>query len=67
MSNGRHAFTKQHYIAIAKIIRDSGAKGKVKASLCDEFAQLFAQDNERFDRGRWDLAVIGWELIERPG
>lgn len=57
---------KQHYIETARIIRDR-TKGATRRALCDDFAALFAADNPRFDRGRWELAVLGGEVIERPG
>lgn len=60
-------FTKQHYIEIARIIRANTKPGPARAGMTADFADLFARDNPRFDRGRWQAAVGDGEIVERPG
>jgi hypothetical protein len=55
------AFTKQHYVAIAKILKDASdtaykvSDDSTASELIDGIAQklasVFAQDNPRFDKG----------------
>lgn len=61
------AFSKQHYIAIAKAIREStaqvdsfdgdlhtGSTQRIdKAALVSELSDLFSKDNSRFDETRF--------------
>jgi hypothetical protein len=49
-------FTKQHFIAIAKVIK--GSNSNSKDEIAKEFAELFQSDNERFDIQRF-LAACG--------
>ena len=46
------AFTKQHYIAIAKIIKDAADTGEVNTAekIANKLADLFASDNSQFRR-----------------
>jgi hypothetical protein len=60
------AYTKQHYIETVRIIRASGAKGRVLDTLMNEFAQLYSQDNPRFDHVRWSRAIREGMIRERP-
>ena len=45
-------FSRQHYEAIAKIIKDTPGD-RIKEHLCDEFVKLFKKDNSRFDEVRF--------------
>ena len=45
-------FSRQHYEAIAKIIKDTTGDG-TKEHLCDEFIKLFKKDNSRFEEARF--------------
>ncbi len=40
-------FTKRHFVAIAKLIKESNAEGK--AELAQDLAELFSEDNDRFN------------------
>jgi hypothetical protein len=40
-------FTKQHFVAIAELIKTSDAKTKYE--LAQDLAKLFAEDNDRFN------------------
>ena len=40
-------FTKQHFIALAKLIKESDATTKQQLAL--DLAKLFQEDNSRFD------------------
>lgn len=58
------AFTKQHYIAIAKILKDeheesvsAGERQKVSA-IAHRLASMFANDNAAFDKERF-LSAAG--------
>lgn len=50
-------FTKQHYKAIAKIIRESSFEESPdilnKDNLVERFCNLFGQDNPNFDRDKF--------------
>jgi hypothetical protein len=50
-------FTKQHYIEVAKVIRASGASKKAQRKMAQDFGDMFARDNPRFDRQRWNEAI----------
>jgi hypothetical protein len=49
------AFGRQHYEAIAKILKDAMGHGsdsnEAVEDIANKFADLFARDNPRFDRG----------------
>jgi hypothetical protein len=59
-------FSRRHYEAVAEILKrrfanesdDSAAKWVVDA-VADDLADLFAADNERFDRQRFKRAACG--------
>jgi hypothetical protein len=55
-SNRSPSYTRRHYIDTARIIHESGAKGKVLAHLTQAFAELFGDDNPSFSFRRWDDA-----------
>lgn len=59
-------FTKQHMIEVARVIRDSGAKGAVKERLTQAFGDMFANDNPRFSWQRWRDACERGLVRERP-
>ena len=40
-------FTKQHFIALAKLIKETDAKTKYE--IAQDMAKLFSEDNPRFD------------------
>ena len=44
-------FTKQHFIALAKLIKESDATTKQQLAL--DLAKLFQEDNSRFDSRRF--------------
>lgn len=46
------AFTKKHYIAIAKIISKHNSGGQL-SELVTALADMFAADNSNFDRARF--------------
>lgn len=48
-------FSRQHYEAIAKIIKDTPGSN-IKEHLCDEFVKLFKKDNSKFDEVRFRKA-----------
>ncbi len=39
-------FTKQHFVAIAKLLKESNAQTKYQ--IAQDLAKLFEEDNERF-------------------
>ena len=45
--------TRKHYVAVAEIIKafPHGSPTASQAKLIEAFADMFAQDNPRFDRG----------------
>lgn len=52
------AFTRQHYEALAKLIKELGdamvetsAQDKQLEAFAEKLAELFKQDNPRFDKG----------------
>lgn len=45
------AFTRQHYVAIAKILAKH--KSEQASAIAKELADLFAADNPNFDRNRF--------------
>ena len=47
-------FSKQHFEALAKLIRESDAKTKYE--LAQDMAKLFSEDNERFSFKRFAKA-----------
>lgn len=49
------SFSRQHYEAIAKILRDSTEVQTV----FEKLEELFAKDNPNFDRARFIKAVLG--------
>ena len=51
-------FQQRHYEAIAKVLAvvDSGSPDPYLSDARAALAQLFEQDNPRFDRGRFDRA-----------
>lgn len=57
-------FSKQHYAAIATLLRH-GRPGFVldegqKAVVADSFADMFEKDNPLFDRSRFMNMALGW-------
>lgn len=55
-------FTRQHYIAIAKILKDVRMLNAAdqREQIGDELADYFQRDNERFDRERFmEAAELG--------
>ena len=44
-------FTKQHFEALAKLIKESDAKSKFE--LAQDMAKLFLEDNERFNSAKF--------------
>lgn len=56
-TNLNEAFTRQHYEAIAKLIKaandemETKAQGEIIEELADKLAAYFAADNSRFDKG----------------
>ena len=69
-------YTKRHYIDTARIIREAtfvnggkreATRGAIRVALARGFADLFAADNPRFDRARFEAAVFQGEIVERPG
>ena len=46
------AFSRQHYEAVAGIIKSVGSSSTRK-ELCDKFTNLFKKDNSRFDDARF--------------
>ena len=63
-------FTKEHYIAVAKVL--GKAKRRVPlykadtliCALLDDFIKLFKEDNKRFDKEEFCDVVYGKEIIE---
>ena len=49
-------FTKQHFIAIANIIRDSKVPDSQKQGLIDELCSLFKRDNYLFNENKFRKA-----------
>lgn len=47
--------SRKHYVAFARILRETHASRETVEAVCD----LFAADNSRFDRGRFMAAVRG--------
>jgi hypothetical protein len=50
--------TRQHYIKVAEIIKafPHGSTGASASKLAQEFAEMFGEDNPRFDRERFYIA-----------
>lgn len=59
-------FTKQHMIAVARIVNESGAKGAVRSNLVRDFGEMFANDNPKFSWERWREACEKGLIRERP-
>ena len=50
--------TRQHYEKVAEIIKafPSGSTGCSQAKFAQEFAEMFGEDNPRFDREKFYIA-----------
>ena len=46
-------FTQQHYIAIAKILKDQDVYEKGEGGIVEAFVREFKQDNSKFDAERF--------------
>ena len=55
---GQNMMTRQHYIKVAEIIKafPHGSTGASASKLAQEFAEMFGEDNPRFDRERFYIA-----------
>lgn len=49
-------FTKEHYIAVAKVIR------KGRTFIIQNFMELFEKDSKKFDRKKFLDAIYGKEV-----
>lgn len=58
-------FTKQHYIEVARILRETEMPQSTRSNLTEEFVRVFFRDNSRFDRSRFDAAVQGTKVPKR--
>lgn len=63
---GEHMFTKQHMIAVARIVNESGARGAVRKKLIEDFGRMFDGDNPKFSWGRWREACEQGLIRARP-
>ena len=50
-------FSKRHYEAVAKVIDNMINGNSSPDNIIDDFAEMFAEDNERFDRARFEKAA----------
>lgn len=58
--------TRKDYVAVAEILSDHGdwIPSDEFASMVNAFADLMAEDNERFLRERFIDACYEWRLVE---
>lgn len=49
--------TKKYYIKFAKLFGTNDAFNETKQQLIEDIINLFAEDNERFDRDRFRAAI----------
>lgn len=55
-------FEKRHYDCVAEVLRRAGEEATVPEAqaivhfMCNRFSELFARDNDRFDRPRFEAA-----------
>jgi len=54
-------FTSRHYIEVADILKDAYAKHEVSIATIEQFKNMFARDNGKFNRNKFDQAVFGEE------
>jgi len=50
-------FTRQHFVAVAKVLRALPVEAKVLNETIEKFAAIFAESNDQFDRARFFKAA----------
>jgi hypothetical protein len=52
-------FTRRHYEAVARVLRDAALDDEARHALAQDFAAMFAADNPRFHAGKFREACGG--------